>query len=267
MPAKGFKRYIEIFKHIQNPFEYVFRKGERFKRSLTFTTKPNKITFNVSLPLYLVFKEIFMEDVYNIKAVVKQMPAQPVIIDIGANAGFFDFLFLSKIKAATILAYEPIPSNVHQIKATIAANPFIKENILVYEAAVTGTKQEKIDLYIESENDSTVIASIFSNFNTSNRAKISVDTITLTDIFLQNNLSQVDILKVDCEGSEFDIFYNTDPALLRRAKMILLEVHDLDQDKNNITAMNQFLIDIGYDVTHRPINNFCHAVEAVLKNR
>lgn len=265
MPAKGFKRYIEIFKHIQNPFEYIFHKNERFKRSLIFTTKPNEIQFQVTLPLYLVFKEIFLEDVYNIKAVVKQMPQHPVIIDIGANAGFFDFLFLSKIKTAKIFAYEPIPRNIQQIKAVLETNPSIKNHVTVHQVAVTGTPCDQIDLYLESENDNSVIASIFSDFNTSNAKKITVDTITLTDIFLKNELDEVDIMKVDCEGSEYDIFYNTDPALIRRAKMLLLEVHDLDEDRKNITAMHKFLVEIGYDVTHRPINNFCHAVEAVLK--
>jgi FkbM family methyltransferase len=265
MPAKGFKRYIELFKHIQNPFEYILHKNERFKRSLTFITKPNNIQFHVALPLYQVFKEIFLEDVYNIEAVVKQMPPKPVIIDIGANAGFFDVLILSKIKHAKIFAYEPIPRNIHQIRTTLEANPSMKDHVVVHQVAVTGTASDKIDLYIESENDNSVIASIFADFNTSNANKISVDTITLTDILLKNDLTEVDILKVDCEGSEYDIFYNTDPAVIRRAKMILLEVHDLDEDKNNITAMSKFLIEIGYDVTHQPINNFCHAVEAVLK--
>lgn len=265
MPAKGFRRYIELFKHIQNPFEYILHKNDRFKRSLIFTTKPNKIQFPVALPLFQVFKEIFMEDVYNIKDVVKQMPQKPIIIDIGANAGFFDVLILSKIKHAKIFAYEPIPRNTQQIKTVLDANPSIKDHVIVHQVAVTGTPGEKIDLYIESENDNSVIASIFSDFNSSNANKISVHTITLTDIILKNNLTEVDIMKVDCEGSEYDIFYNTDPALIRRAKMLLLEVHDLDEDKNNITAMHKFLVDIGYDVKHEPINNFCHAVEAVLR--
>lgn len=266
MPAKGFKRYIELFKHIQNPFEYVIHKNERVKRSLSFTTKPNKITFKVSLPLYQVFKEIFLENVYNIDAVVSQLPQKPVIIDIGANAVFFDVLILSKVKDAKIFAYEPIPRNIQQIKTTLEANAAIKNNVNIYQLAVTGRASDKIDLFIESEDENSVIASIFSDFNKSNANKISVDTITLTDIILKNDLAEIDILKVDCEGSEYDIFYNTDPALIRRAKMILLEVHDLDADQKNIKAMSKFLVDAGYDVTHEPINNFCHAVEAVRKN-
>ncbi len=266
MPAKGFKRYIELFKHIQNPFEYVLNKNKRFKRSLNFTTKPNNIRFRVALPLYQVFKEIFLEDVYNIEAVVKRIPSKPIIIDIGANAGFFDILILSKIKDAQIFAYEPIPRNVQQINKVLDENPFIKNNVIVQQLAVTGTVTGKIDLYIESEDENSVIASIFSDFNKNNANKISVGTITLTDIILKNDLTEIDILKVDCEGSEYDIFYNTDASLIRRAKMILLEVHDLDEEKKNIKAMSKFLLETGYDVTHEPINNFCHAVEAVRKN-
>ena len=266
MSAKGYKRYIELFKHIQNPFEYIFNKGKRFKRSLFFKTKSFAISFEVPLPLYLVFKEIFMEDVYNIESVIKNMPQQPVIIDIGANAGFFDIIFLSKINTAKIYAYEPISRNIQQIKKLLLTNPAIQNNIIIHEAAVTGTARETIDLYIESASESSVIASVFSDFNKDNSQKISVKCITLSDIFLQNNLAHVDIMKIDCEGSEYDILYNTDPALIRRAKLLLLEVHDLDENQYNLAGMNDFLSSIGYDITHRPINNFCHAVEAVLKS-
>jgi FkbM family methyltransferase len=266
MPASGYNRYIELFKHISNPFEYIFNRSKRRTRPLKFTTKPANIHFEVQQSLYPVFKEIFMEDVYCISSVVKELPSNPVIIDIGANAGFFDILFLSKIPGATIYAYEPLPDNIQQIQKLISANPQLQDKLLTTQAAVTGTAKQNIDLYIEKEPQSSVVASVFANFDKRNTRKISVQCITLTEIIINNNLQTVDVMKIDCEGSEYDILYNTDPSIIRRAKMLLIEVHDLDEHQNNITALNNFLKKTGYITTHRPINKFCHALEAVLNN-
>lgn len=266
MAAQGYKRYIELFRNIQNPFEYIFNKGRRRERPLHFITRSNPISFEVPQSLYPVFKEIFMEDVYNIASVAEVLPLSPVIIDIGANAGFFDILLFSKKTGAVIYAYEPLPDNISQLQKLISVNKALAKKLHFYQQAVTGMPKQSIDLYIEAEAQSSVVASIFSNFDKRNTKKITVPCITLADIILQNNLAEIDVMKIDCEGSEYDILYNTDPALIRRAKLLLIEVHDLDNDRNNITSLNNHLVQIGYFTSHHPINNFCHALEAVLKN-
>ncbi len=88
MPVTGLSRYFRLWKHVSNPAEYVFHKSDRHQRDLIFTTKPLPIRFHVSKNLYLIFKEIFMTDVYEMDALVSQLPATPVVIDIGANAGY-----------------------------------------------------------------------------------------------------------------------------------------------------------------------------------
>ena len=105
MAVTGISRYFRLWNHIANPAEYIVRKGERHQRDLNFTTRPLPVHFRVSAALYQVFKELFMADVYEIDALVKTLPTNPVVIDIGANAGFFDVQLLSKIDRATIYAY------------------------------------------------------------------------------------------------------------------------------------------------------------------
>jgi FkbM family methyltransferase len=266
MSVSGYKRYIKLFKNVQNPFEYIFNRGKRKIRHLQFITRPNSIQFEVPGTLYPVFKEIFMEDVYNISSVEKELPANPIVIDIGANAGFFDILLLSKNINATIYAYEPLPDNVSQLQKLISANPSLQKKFYPHQMAVTGTPKENIELYMEAGTQSSVVASVFANFDSRNSQKIVVKCITLTNIILLNNLLKIDVMKIDCEGSEYDILYNTDYSLICRAKMLLIEVHDLDNDKYNITALNNYLKKIGYITSHHPINNFCHALEATLKN-
>ena len=262
MAVEGINRYFRLWKHISNPSEYVFHKGARHKRDLIFTTKPLPIRFHVPPSLYLIFKEIFMVDVYEIDELVHALPTVPVVIDIGANVGFFDIQLLSKINNATIYAYEPVPANVKTLQRTLQQNPRLGQSIKLFPMAVTGKPLDKLELFVEAEETSQVVASVFSAFHENNSQKITVPCITLTDIIQKNNLEAIDLLKVDCEGSEYDIIYNTAPELIRRVKKMTIEVHDLDTVRNNINAFEQYVQSLGYATTYVPINSFCYALEA-----
>lgn len=263
MAVKGINRYFRLWKHIANPAEYVLRKGERHQRDLAFTTRPLPVNFRVSGALYQVFKEIFMADVYEIDALVSTLPTNPVVIDIGANAGFFAVQLLSKIDRATLYAYEPMPANVKTFQQTIQQNPRLQQSIRLMQMAVTGKPLTELHLFAEAEENSQVVASRFAGFNENNTHQLAVPCITLTDVIRANALHTVDLLKMDCEGSEYDILYHTDPDLIRRIGRMVVEVHDVDGDRHNIGAFNAYLESLDYTTTHQPINSFCHALEAV----
>ena len=263
MPFKGFSRYLKLLNNIQNPFEYLFNRGKRFERSLAFTTKPFAINFTVPESLYQVFKEIFMVDVYNINYLTQILPEAPVVIDIGANAGYFDVLLLSKKNKAKVFAYEPLPHNISMIESVVKQNSWMKQNLSFYQKAVTGIKKENLELYLENTSNNQVVASVFPDFDERNNSKISVPCISLTDIIEQNNLFNIDLLKMDCEGSEYDIIYNTDKNFIRQIKIMVAEVHDLDNEKNNISALTHYLKSLNFSVKHTPINNACYALEAI----
>ena len=263
MAVNGISRYIRLWNHVANPAEYILRKGERHHRDLHFTTKPLPVHFRVSAALYQVFKELFMADVYEIDALVNTLPADPVVIDIGANAGFFDIQLLSKVDRATIYAYEPMPANVETLRHTLQQNPRLQQSVRLFQMAVTGQPLDRLDLFAEAEENDQVVASRFVGFNENNTQTITVPCVTLTDIIWTHDLRSVDLLKMDCEGSEYDIIYHTAPELLRRISRMVIEVHDMDKGRNNIGAFDAYVRSLGYTTTHAPINSFCHALEAV----
>ncbi|RIV22588.1 FkbM family methyltransferase [Fibrisoma montanum] len=263
MAATGISRYFRLWRHIANPTEYVLRRGDRHKRDLVFTTRPLPVRFQVPASLYQVFKEIFMADVYEIDTLVRDLPMKPVVIDVGANAGFFDIQLLSKIGQATIYAYEPMPANVQTFQQTLQQNAPLQQSVRLFQMAVTGKPLDQLDLYAEAAEKSQVVASAFAGFNGNNTQRITVPCVTLADIIRNNGLESVDLLKLDCEGSEYDIIYNTDPDLVRCIQKMVVEVHNLDKDRNNIDTFNAYLRSLGFDTTYSPINSFCYALEAV----
>lgn len=262
MAVEGISRYFRLWKHVANPGEYLLHKIVRHKQDLVFTTKPFPIRFQVPPSLYLIFKEIFMVDVYEMDELVSTLPNAPVVIDIGANVGFFDIQLLSKIEKATIYAYEPVPANVKTLQHTLQQNPRLRQSIQLFSMAVTGKPIDQLELFIEAEHKSQVVASVFSTFHENNGRKIVVPCVTLTDIIEKNSLDVIDLLKMDCEGSEYDIIYNTNPELIRRAKKMAIEVHNLDEHLNNIDAFDRYIQSLGYTTTRSPINSFCYALEA-----
>ena len=264
MSVKGFDRYKQLYKNISNWQEYTFHKNERKKRPLEFITRPHPIHFEVPESLYQVFKEIFMEDFYEAEKLMAKLPPNPVVIDVGANAGFFNVLLFSKLKTARVFAYEPLASNIELFRKTIERNNAMK-NINLKQAAVTGSDKDSIELFTEDTEDNTVVSSIFAGFNKLNQKKISVPARSLTSIIQENNFEKVDLLKLDCEGSEYDIIYNTDAVVLKKVNAMVIEVHQIDEDQNNLNSLNQYLKSLGYNTRSMPVQEGSFYMEA-LKN-
>lgn len=264
MPVTGLWRYVHLFRNICNPFEYIFDKIHDRGRTLHFATKPNKLHFEVPASLYQVFKEIFMADVYNIGELVRVLPDDPVVIDIGANAGFFDILLLSKTKNAQIYAYEPLSSNIERMRSVASSNRRFDKSVIINPFAVTGTPCEMLRLYAQDTEDNQVVASSLKGFNADNTKELWIPAISFSEIMAGIPNATIDLLKMDCEGSEYDVILNTPADVVRRIERMLVEVHDIDSQFNVVT-FSQYLIELGYDVNYTSINGFCYALEACRK--
>ncbi|MBZ5698920.1 MAG: FkbM family methyltransferase [Acidobacteriia bacterium] len=219
-----------------------------------------------SWALYSVFKEIFVSDFYGIDALLKRLPPRPVVLDIGANAGYFDMLLFSKIAEATVYAYEPIPANYTLFQQNIALNPSLGKQIRLFNKAVTGTPQEAIELFMETDVANSVIASVYDDFDRQNRFTLRVPAISLRQILEECQIERVDLVKIDCEGSEYPIIYETPASCWGRIDFLTIEVHDLDRDQRNVGHLTRFLKSQGYKVVSAPAHSNCHTLEAVRRN-
>lgn len=267
MVHSSFARYGNLFHHIKNWSAYFTRKLSKGYQSITFTTTGNAIQFLVpSKALYLVFKEIFVTDFYDIDKLVGSLPANPVILDIGANAGYFNMMLFSKIKSARVYAYEPILSNYELFNKNIALNPSLTNQVHLFNKAVTGTAQEFVELFMEADSsDNSVIASVYADFDTQNNRSIKVPAISLTQIIEDNKLQHIDLIKVDCEGSEYPILYETPDEYWKKIEKLTIEVHNLDDQKRNVNALKDFLEHKGYSVFTEQAHTNCYTLNASRK--
>ncbi len=263
MTDSSIGRYLNLVRFIWNWPEYFKQKRAKSFSKVRFVTRGNALAFDVpTRELYLVFKEIFMTDFYSMKKWVSLLPSKPVIVDVGANAGYFDTLLISQRGDARIFAYEPIEKNVALFTDNLALNPAFKSNVHLFHRAVTGKPVESIMLYKEADSDNSVTASVFPDFETHNLKSVSVRAISLSQIMSDNNLDRIDFLKLDCEGSEYPIIYDSPAEIWKKIDSIFLEVHNLDKEMRNFDALNNFLMAAGYKTSSQIARNGCYSLYA-----
>lgn len=203
-----------------------------------------------------------MEDFYQTDKLLPHVPANAVIVDIGANVGFFSFLMTANRKGSSIYAYEPIENNVKVFTGNIKRNSDKRNNITVEQKAVTGKEVSSVKLFFDDVNYDTVISSIYEDFSAKNTKAVEIPAISLSKIIAENQLQVIDILKLDCEGSEYPILYDSPETIWPLIKCMCIEVHELDKEKRNFNYLSGFLRDKGYQLHSRPDINGCYYVMA-----
>lgn len=140
------------------------------------------------------------------------------VIDVGANIGIFA-LWAAK-RGASVVAYEPAPSTLDHLMTNIRARPSIR----VVWGAVVGSAQERktVRLYLHDERSTrhSLLGREIGSGEPLER-HTDVPAITIDEVLADH----CDLLKVDCEGGEFDIFALVEDKALRRARRIVLEFH------------------------------------------
>ena len=263
MTDSSFGRYKNLVRNVENWPSYFVHKQSSTFRPTRFVTRGAGLSFDVpTRELYLVFKEIFLTDFYSFQTWIDQLPSVPIVIDVGANAGYFNMLLLSRRPDAKIYAYEAIESNVRLFQKNIEINPIIGDKIQLFHRAVTGKPMDTITLYKEADADNSVTASVFNDFETHNLTSVTVEAISLSQILEENKLDHVDFLKLDCEGSEYPILYESPKDIWKKVRKIFLEVHNLDASTRNFDFIKNFLESEGYHVSSDLARNGCYALYA-----
>jgi FkbM family methyltransferase len=252
------KNYLKLARSIKN-WPLYFRK--KFQDAL-YITRGAELEMEVPKNFFYVFKEIFMEDFYSIDDLLKHIPEVPTVVDVGGNVGYFSFLIASKRKGAKVFAYEPMIDNVKIFQSNLHRNKSLEERIKLKQKAVTGTEQSSISLFFDDMDHNTVIASVYPEFSNANKREIRMEAVSLSRIIEENGLKSIDLLKMDCEGSEYPILYDSPASIWPFIQCLAIEVHELDSDKMNFRYLSSFIRDKGFEIKSRLDPNSCYYLMA-----
>jgi FkbM family methyltransferase len=171
---------------------------------------PHPIHYRPGTADLTTFREIFLREEYKL-----DLPFQPeVIIDAGANIGFTSLYFSHRYPEATIFSLEPEPENFLLLQKNAGHNPNIKalQSALWYEETT-----------IEIADRGYGLRGFMVEQPTGTHA--TTQAITLQKLIEQYHITSIDILKIDIEGSEKEVFTG-DTRWLGLTKCLVIELHD-----------------------------------------
>ncbi len=185
----------------------------------------------------VALKETFIDNQYLIKNI---NPGN--IVDLGANIGDSPIFFSKHYPQSEIFSYEPANVAFNMLVRNLKINKVL--NVKVFKVGV-GNKNGKISFY---ENKLTGLSSIYNTRSQSK--KITIRTVSLENVFKVNKIGKCDLLKIDTEGSEYEIIFKTRKKLFRKISNLVIECHDGITEYNHVDLIT-YLKELGYKVTFR----------------
>jgi FkbM family methyltransferase len=155
----------------------------------------------------LLFREIIRGHSYDLSLQSKPR----VIVDAGANIGLASVWFANQYPKARIIAIEPEPDNVRMLRKNTRYYP----NISVVAAALW---DHATTLAIDYSANSTAGWKVV-------KAAGGVPSISIPEVMQCFNLDRIDLLKVDIEGAEKEVF-EASSDWIKSVGTIAIELHD-----------------------------------------
>ncbi len=169
-----------------------------------------------------------------------------LVIDVGAGLGEFCISAAKKCPHGLVYAYEPFGESFELMQENISLNNVM--NTAVFQYAVG---RNVGPMHLKTASGVPVLYSTAMDDIHVGRHDEVVQGTTLDEIFGAFHIEKCDLLKIDCEGAEYDILFHTSSSTFHKIKRICLEYH------NGITKFThfdlvRFLESNGFSVVLKP---------------
>jgi FkbM family methyltransferase len=166
-------------------------------------------------PLLFLFREIWAEDCYGSRDLA--LAPGEAVVDIGAHVGVFVAQVATRYPHARVIAVEPSPRARGYLRRNVAANRL--NNVRIVASACGGERRRAVLQVRHPEMMSTLYG------DDGAAEPVSVDVQTLEQLFDEHNVERCGLIKLDCEGAEYEIFRGASPGTLQRIQRIAMEAH------------------------------------------
>lgn len=210
-------------KKIFNAFRFVFKVGF-FKTILicfAFLTadaeykirwKGHNVFLRKGTTDFTVFRQVLVFQHYELKA----LKNVHTIIDLGANIGLSTLYFKTKYPQASVIAIEPEQGNFDMLKKNVNGLPGV---YCLRNAVWNRHKQLQLNATRYGEYG-------FSVQEETDAGPNRIESVTMDEIREMFAISKIDLLKIDIEGSEKELFSDNYLRWLPEVNCIIIELHD-----------------------------------------
>lgn len=162
-----------------------------------------------------VFKQVFAFDQYSTKR-LKGVDNVKTIVDLGANIGLSALYFKQQYPNARVIAVEPEKKNFDLLVKNVSglSDVYCLNNAIWNQATNLGIYDIGLGEYgfvVNEQNDSKVG---------------NVKALTMDEIIEKFQIKTIDVLKIDIEGSEKELFSGDCETWLPKVRSIVIEIHD-----------------------------------------
>jgi FkbM family methyltransferase len=192
-----------------------FFPGVIFKSTVTDISIPDikyLVKVRTKTSDILVLRQIFINKDYDIPLAVKPQ----LIIDAGANVGYAAIYFANQYPEAKIIAIEPEEYNYQMLKENTANYP----NIKLVKAGIWNKDTWLKISNPESGNWQFMVEEIEAGDEN------AIKAVTIGEILKTSGFPVIDILKMDIEGAEKEVFSTNYEEWLDKVKILIIELHD-----------------------------------------
>ncbi len=234
--------YLRMRRLMKNPWAFIrLRNRAGSKESLQIILKDG-VPFRLRPQDHSVFYGVFGRDEYRLNEAATT--SLDIVIDVGAHIGSFAVRVAPR--ARRVLCYEPMPENYELLTQNLSPFPQAEPRRL----AVAG-RRGTAEIFI---GKTLARNSLFHRQERHTRGSITVQTTTLADIFAEHGIDHCDLLKLDCEGAEYEILYGSPRDLLTRIRRICMEYHSVAANNGswNGEALVSYLRTVGHQAVIYP---------------
>ena len=245
----GFFSKLQIFLNSRKIFKnwYIYPKvyykliNDKF---VIFKTKTGlRIKIRVRSTDLMALTNVWMINEYDVEDF--EINTNDTVIDIGAHIGLFSLLVSQLCKTGKILSFEPVSENFDLLVSNLKLNHI--KNILPFNMAVS-KNSGRLDLFLNNDQSAH---SIFSKSSES----INVESTSLQKIFEEHKISSCKILKLDCEGAEYEIIDSLPSEYLDKIQNMVIEYHLADTKPELVKSLILKIKNAGFKIKTRPHHN------------
>lgn len=184
------------------------------------------------------------------------------IVDAGANHADFSYAASACFPSARCLLVEPLPRLHEELEKRCKYS----DGRWILEKSALGATNCVMPLYVSSDDAIGSLAGFSEDYTaaavarTSSRLECKVRT--LDEVASQYGIAEIDVLKIDVEGFEFEVLKGAEKSLAK-TKAVITEVslvRNPSRHSSALAGMLTLLNEAGFDIV-RVIPSFCDSRE------
>jgi len=171
-----------------------------------------------------------------------------VVFDVGAHKGYFTLL--ASKHATTVVAVEPVKGNYSYLSRHKHVN--LLSNVTTVNMALDSSCGH-VEMHLSSLADAR-----HSVYKTKFIGKCRVEiikTTTIVDLMKKNNVDTINLLKIDCEGCEYELIFSS-AEWLHKVSAIALEIHEATEINYKKEQLRDYLEEQGFSVEFYSARSF-----------